>query len=164
SQFLWMDIPYGMKRVDQRYVLPRRGQIFLTAWDEWLACQKGVRPKRQIAFDDTPRYIANNHDLSEWVHQDFNFYASISSALILQKWGDDVTAPSNPYRASKTQGGGVTWGREVLGLLSQITSSSQKACYFHKWLVHRRVRPEAFGGCVDAHLSGARSYDIHQDL
>ena len=164
SQFLWMDIPYGIKPVDQRYILPRGGQVFLTAADDWLACQRGVRPKAKIVFDDTPRHLASNHDLSEWVHQDFNFQASLNAALIMQKWGDDAVSPMNPYKTSKTQSGGVTWGREVLGLLSHLTAPAQKACYFHKWLVHRRVRPEAFAGCLDAQAGGRKSYDIHADL
>jgi hypothetical protein len=60
--------------------------------------------------------------------------------------------------------GGVTLGREALTLLGQISTPSQKACYYHKWLVHRRLRPDAFGGKLDHHLSGRKSYDIHSDL
>jgi hypothetical protein len=30
SQFLWMDIPFGNKIVDQRYFFPAAGQAFLT--------------------------------------------------------------------------------------------------------------------------------------
>jgi hypothetical protein len=30
SQFLWLDIPYGIKTIDQRYRFPIRGQSFLT--------------------------------------------------------------------------------------------------------------------------------------
>ena len=164
SQFLWMDIQYGIKPMDQRYKLPRSGQVFLTKTDEWLACQKGVRPTNKIAFDDKPRYISTNRDLSEWVHQDFNFQASLNAAFIIQKWGDEAISPMNPYRNSKTQSGGVTFGREVLGFLAGVTSASQKACYFHKWMIHRRARPEAFGGRLDNHLSGKKSYDIHADL
>jgi hypothetical protein len=28
SQFLWLEIPYGIKEIDQRYVFPKRGQQF----------------------------------------------------------------------------------------------------------------------------------------
>src|SRR5262249_10232638 len=34
SQFLWMDIPYGIKPVDQRYTLPHGGQSFMTKSDD----------------------------------------------------------------------------------------------------------------------------------
>src|SRR5262249_35687769 len=30
SQFLWLDIPYGIKTIEQRYTVPSRGQNFLT--------------------------------------------------------------------------------------------------------------------------------------
>ena len=48
SQFLWVGIPYGIKTVEQRYIVPRRGQSFLTAFDEWLDCQRGARPRSKI--------------------------------------------------------------------------------------------------------------------
>jgi hypothetical protein len=163
SQFLWTDIQYGPKLMDQRYRLPRRGQAFMTRRDEWLACQKGVRSGR-LVFDETPRYIANNRDLSEWVHTDFSYQAALNAALIIQRWGEDVQFLTNPYRTSKTQAGGVTLGRDVMSFLAQVTSPAQKACWFHKWLVHRRIRPEAFSGRLDNHLSGLKSYDIHSDL
>jgi hypothetical protein len=164
SQFLLMDIPYGIKTIDQRYTLPSLGQSFMTTRAEWVACQRGVRPTAKISFATTGRFICNSHDLSEWVHGDFNFQASLNAALIMQKWGEEAISVTNPYRASKTQSGGVTMGREVLGLLAQLTSAAQKACYFQKWQVHRRVRPEAFGGRLDNHLSGRAAYDIHPDL
>jgi hypothetical protein len=40
----------------------------------------------------------------------------------------------------------------------------QKASYFHKWQVHRRLRPECFAGRVETHLSGKKIYDIHSDI
>jgi hypothetical protein len=36
----------------------------------------------------------------------------------------------------------------------------QKGAYYHKWLVHRRLRPECFAGRIEVHLSGRKSYDI----
>src|SRR5262249_12070428 len=41
SQLLWLDIPYGIKTLEQNYIVPTRGQSFLTNYDEWLACQRG---------------------------------------------------------------------------------------------------------------------------
>ena len=34
SQFLWLDIPYGLKSLEQRYTVPTRGQSFLTTYGE----------------------------------------------------------------------------------------------------------------------------------
>src|SRR5262249_14459380 len=51
SQFLWLDIPYGIKAIEQRYAVPSRGQSFLTNYAEWLACQRGAKPRSTAAFD-----------------------------------------------------------------------------------------------------------------
>jgi hypothetical protein len=38
------------------------------------------------------------------------------------------------------------------------------AAWFQKWLVHRRTRPEEFGGRVHQTLVGAARYPVHADL
>src|SRR5262249_7209279 len=154
SQFLWLQIPYGVARLDQRYVFPSRGQGFLTRFEEWLACQRGRRPARPLAADDVPRYICSNRELAEYVHQDFSFQAYLNAALIMLRFGDDALSPTNPYRGSKTQFGDITFGaKNVLTLLVQAALLGQKGSYFHKWLVTRRTRPGGFsdrGGGVAA--------------
>jgi hypothetical protein len=45
-------------------------------------------------------------------------------------------------------------------LLAQASLLAQKTSYYQKWQVHRRARPEAFGGRIDVHLSGRKWYDI----
>ncbi len=39
-----------------------------------------------------------------------------------------------------------------------------KAAWYQKWAVHRRLRPEEFGGRIHNHLSGAARYPIHADI
>jgi hypothetical protein len=34
SQFLWLDIPYGIKTIELRYTVPNRDQSFLTDYSE----------------------------------------------------------------------------------------------------------------------------------
>jgi hypothetical protein len=36
-----------------------------------------------------------------------------------------------------------------------------KAAWFRKWAVHRRLRPEAYAGCVHNRKTGAASYPVH---
>jgi hypothetical protein len=43
SQFLWRDIPFGLKTIEQRYRVPSVGQSFVTTFVGWLACQRGAR-------------------------------------------------------------------------------------------------------------------------
>lgn len=163
SQFLWHDIPYGLKTVDQRFRVPARGQEFLTSFEAWLACQRGARPTAAPRFEAESRYIANHRALGEYVHRDFSFQAFLDAALIsLRIGGDDVLSPTNPYRASRTQFGDITFGnKNLLSMLAQASLLAQKVAYYQKWQVHRRARPECIGGRIDVHLSGRRSYDIH---
>jgi hypothetical protein len=49
-------------------------------------------------------------------------------------------------------------------MVAQASLLGQKGAYYHKWLVHRRVRPEVFGGRLQNHLSKKKSYDIHSDI
>ena len=163
SQFLWHDIPYGLKIVDQRFRLPAPGQTCLTTFEEWLACQRGARSSTVIQFENEPRYIASYRALAEYVHRDFSFQSFMDAALIiLQMGGDDVLSPTNPYRSSRTQFGDITLGsKNLLSLLAQASLLAQKASYYQKWQVHRRARPETLGGRIEVHLSGYKSYDIH---
>jgi len=163
SQFLWHDIPYGLKTVDQRFRVPGRGQDFLTSFEAWLACQRGVRSTATLRLEAEPRYIANYRALGEYVHRDFSFQAFMDAALIsLRMGGDDVLSPTNPYRASRTQFGDITFGnKNLLSMLAQASLLAQKVAYYQKWQVHRRARPECIGGRIDVHQSGRKSYDIH---
>jgi len=68
SQFLWLDIPYGIKTIDQRYRFPTRGQSFLVDAQEWLACQRGLALTTALHFDEQPRYLCSNCELAEYVH------------------------------------------------------------------------------------------------
>jgi hypothetical protein len=165
SQFLWLDIPYGIKTIEQRYRVPSRGQNFLTDYAEWLACQRGANPRSALAFDATPRFICSARELTEYVHRDFSFQAYMNAALIMLALGKDALSPTNPYRSSQTQFGDITLGsKNVLSLLAQAALLGQKGAYFHKWQVHRRLRPECFAGRIETHAAGRRRYDLHADI
>jgi hypothetical protein len=103
SQFLWHDIPYGLKTLDQRFPVPMPGQNFLTRFEDWLACQRGARAKTTVRFNAEPRYIATYRSLAEYVHRDFSFQPFMDAALIILRMGgdrgDDVLSPTNPYPA-----------------------------------------------------------------
>jgi hypothetical protein len=165
SQFLWLDIPYGIKTIEQRYTVPTRGQSFLTDYGEWLACQRGARPRSKLAFDATPRFICSARELAEYVHRDFSFQTYMNAALIMLALGKDVLSPTNPYRRSRTQLGDITLGnKNILSLVAQAALLGQKGAYFHKWQVHRRLRPECFGGRIETHATRRRQYDFHTDI
>jgi hypothetical protein len=165
SQFLWLDVPYGNTTIEQRYRSPTRGQGFLTDYKEWLACQSGVGTGARLRFDPEPRFICGNRELAEFVHRDFSFQSYLNAALIMLAFGESALSPTNPYRGSRTQFGGITFGGpNVLALLAQASQIALKGSYYHKWLVHRRLRPEVFAGRIETHLSGRKKYDVHADV
>ena len=165
SQFLWLDIPYGIKTLRQNYSVPARGQSFLTNYDDWLACQRGARPTSTLRFDTAPRFICSARELAEYVHRDFSFQTYMNAALIMLALGKEALSPTNPYRSSPTQSGDITLGsKNILSLVAQASLLGQKGAYFHKWQIHRRLRPECFAGRIDSQATGRRQYDIHTDI
>jgi hypothetical protein len=120
----------------------------MMAYPEWLNIQRGHPPARINVLDPTPRYLRDGHDLAEYVHRDFTYQAFLNACLILLA----IRAPlkmDNPYRRSLTQGGFITFGPpHVLDCVARVANAALKASWRHKWLVHRRIRPEAFGGRV----------------
>jgi hypothetical protein len=165
SQFLWLSVPYAIHTIDQRYRFPARGQTFLTSYDAWLASQRGAKPLDALQFDADPRYISSNRELAEYVHQDFSFAPYLNAALIMLRFGDDALSRTNPYRGVSNQSGDITFGnKNILSLIAQAALLGQKGSWYHKWLVHRRARPEVVGGRIENHLAGGAEYDLHPDL
>jgi hypothetical protein len=126
-----------------------------------------------VAQDDpTRRYIRNGRDLAEYVHYDFAYQSYLSAALILINSGprsilncNQFKSGNNPYRYSTVEEGFVTFGpAEVTDWLGRVTTAALKAAYFQKWLVHRRVRPEAPGGLIHQTRLKIQKYPVHPSL
>jgi hypothetical protein len=172
SQFLLRPIPYGASKIDQRYSVPVPGTEFMTTLSEWSQIQAGIPPWRQASYDPVPRYIRNGRDLAEYVHYDFPYQAYLNAALILINSGptsilncNQFKSPSNPYRYSTVEEGFVTFGQaEVTDWLGRVTTAALKATYCQKWMVHRRLRPEALGGLIHQTRTGIRKYPIHSPV
>jgi len=168
SQFLWKDVPYGATSLQlfiQRYKVPLPNNDHMTTYSDWLNVQNGGAPSTAITYDPVPRYIRNNRDLVEWVHQDFPYQGFLNAALIILSFGGAALDDANPYKTSQNQGAFVTFGGpHILDFVGRVSNASLKACWYQKWLVHRRVHPEAFAGNVQNHKVGAASYPIHPKL
>ena len=52
----------------------------------------------------------------------------------------------------------------MLDWVARVANLALKPACWHKWAVHRRIRPEAFAGRVFNALCGAAKYPIHEDL
>ncbi|MFC0561967.1 vanadium-dependent haloperoxidase [Halalkalibacter alkalisediminis] len=164
SQFLWKDIPFGATTISQRYRTTKAGADHMTSYGEWLNIQNGLKSSAPL-LDSTARYIRNGRDLGEYVHYDFTYQGPLSACLILNDFGRDALSPNIPYLASSSQGGFVTFGAaHVLDLVAKVSRVALQAAWYQKFLVHRRLRPEEFGGRVHNHATGAANYPIHSEL
>ena len=74
-------------------------------------------------------------------------------------------APGNPYLTSLTQVGNFTLGTsQILDLVASVANNALQACWFHKWSVDRKVRPEEFGGSLHNKLTLGLPRPIHRDV
>jgi hypothetical protein len=165
SQFLWQPIPFGATILQQHEKYPIPGQDFLIGTEEWLDTQEGRRSKRKLVLDTQRRYLSSNRDLAEYVRRIFSIQPYLNAALLALSFGDEALSITNPYRGSKTEFGDLTFGgKNVIALLGQAAQAAEKAAWYEKWLVHRRLRPEVFGARVHYQLTAARDYDLLPEL
>jgi membrane-associated phospholipid phosphatase len=160
SQFLFSDIPYGTLLIRQLTDTVQPGQDFMTSFDSWLDVQNG-RKQPDIARSQTKRrYLQTPRDVANYVHFDALYEAYLNAALILLGLGAPLDN-GNPYEHSANQEGfGTYGGPHLLSLVTEVATRALKAVWYQKWFVHRRFRPEAFGGRIHAHLSGLRDYSM----
>ena len=173
SQYLLQPIYFGSTPREQMYRTGMTGVDYLNTYPEWLQLQAGHPPIQTEMFDPTLRYTRTGRDLAQFVHYDFTCQAFLQAALIiLNQHPETITNPNlaqlnhtNPYKSSKIQAGFTTFNSaHVVDWVARVANLALKPCCFQKWAVHRRLRPEAFGGRVFNTLSGAARYPIHPDL
>lgn len=130
-------------------------------------------PWRDYQWDPSARHIRNGRDLAEFVHYDYLYQPFLNAALILINCRPEtvlsdtrhVLNETNPYKYSKVQEGFVTFGiAQAVDWLGRVTTAALKAAWAQKWLVHRRLRPEAFAGRVHQTETNTINYPIHPDL
>ncbi|WML32763.1 vanadium-dependent haloperoxidase [Clostridium sp. OS1-26] len=165
SQFLLKDIPFGAKTIAQSYIVPVEKIDYMTSYNEWLNIQNGQAPSSILKLDPIPRYISNGRALGGYVHEDSSIQASQTACSILLSFGQGALSLSNPYLFSKTQQGFATFGSaHVLDFATRAARMALEAAWFQKFLVHRRVRPEEFGGCVQNLKTCVARYPINPEL
>lgn len=168
SQFLLQPIRFGALHVNQLYSTYDPGLDYMTDAASWLQVQNGQGPFEVNVSDPKPRYIRNGRDLSAYVHCDGPYQAYLTAAHWMMQ-NDVPLNVGNPYEKSTTQEGFQTFGGpHVLSLLAEVSNRALKAVWYHKWYVHRTLRPEAYGGLVHWTLNGTptgtRKYPLHSDV
>jgi membrane-associated phospholipid phosphatase len=176
SQFLLKPVPFGVQWVEQRIRTMLPGFDFLTQYSDWLSVQDGVAPASPTGYDPVRRYIRSGRDLAQWVHMDVLYQAYFNAMLIMltpPDPTDDVTGggmgvplnPGNPYVNSTNQVGFGTFGQPAIAAaVAEIATRALKAVWYQKWFIHRRLRPEEYGGLVHNYLTKGQKYPIHGDV
>jgi hypothetical protein len=159
SQFLLRDIQFGTLRIPHRHDTVATGVDYMTNFQEWLAVQRGapLALKPQDRDFVNTRYIQTPRAMAHYTHFDLLYQPYLNAALILLGMNADLTKlqdPGHPYLWSKNQTGFLTFGTpHLLSLVAEVANRAVKATAYQQFFVHRRQRPEAFGGRIDVHLS-----------
>jgi hypothetical protein len=175
SQFLLKDIKYGTLTIKQLQNPVQGGSgadfylgDYLKDFPSWLAVQNGDYRHGQDVFDPAAppggRHIINGRDLSHYVHFDELYEAYLNACLILIDMNAPVD-PGNPYTNSHTQKGfGTFGGPHILSLVTEVATRALKAVWFQKWFIHRRLRPEEFGGIIHNVKTKGAAYKIDKKV
>lgn len=166
SQFLAMNIPYGAMLVPQKIITAPAEQDYVTQYGDWLNQQNGFVSKTKTN-DPEHRYIRCGRDMGEFVGRDFLYQPYLNAALILTRGLKLPLDSNNPYlkpNKPSQHGHNTFGGHHLYHLVTRIANLAQKHAWYQKWAVHRRLRPEEYGGRVHNHVAGDADYPIHKDL
>jgi hypothetical protein len=175
SQFFLLPTPFGSQYVDNRIRTYVPGVDYLSKYADWLTVQNGGATGLSNTFD-TRRYLRNGRDIAAFVHVDVLFQAYFNACLILLTPPDPTDPnyggigapfnPGNPYIGNPTQDGFATFGPPAIKtLMCEVADRALKATWYQKWFVHRRLRPEEYGGLVHLQLTQNRYPNVlHPDI
>jgi membrane-associated phospholipid phosphatase len=152
-------ISYGAQVIDQRILAAQSGVDYLTRFRAWLDVQNGADKRGLDFFAPERRFISTLRAGATYVHFDQVLNAFYNAAWIL------LSEPTGvPIDAKRQSAFGSLGSIHVFQVLGEVLGRAFRAAWWQKWGVHRRLRPEEFGGRVHHHLTGAREYPIHSSL
>ncbi|HEX9222907.1 MAG TPA: hypothetical protein VF860_06225 [Candidatus Acidoferrales bacterium] len=141
------------------------GLDFMTNFTEYLSVENSGQSAFQRTFDTQPRFIRSMRDLGALADQDTIFSIYFRAAIILGALGVG-TFVNNPYNTDPRISGFNTFSGAYLDQLIGEVAKSEAAAFYHKWYVHRKLRPEAWGNLVDGILTKRLSISpsLHSDM
>lgn len=181
SQFFLHDIAYGAQIIQQKVRPYASGKDFLTDHGSWLRAQNtgydavGHGYSKDNDFVSPPpvgipgleqqpsglRRISNMRDLARFVNKDALHQAYFNATLLCLNWGVPFD-PGSPYATYKRQVGfGTFGGPDLLTRVSEVAGRALAVVWRQKWEVHRRLRPEAYGGLMQMQHFGHDAGDGH---
>lgn len=173
SQYLMQTIYVGSTPREQQYRTGMAGVDYLTNYSEWLAVQSGSLPTSTEKFDPAVQFIRNGRDLAQFVHYNYLTQAFLQASIIIfNQYPETVLfynlyqlSNTSPYKTSRIQTPFVTFSSPHLqDWIGRVGRLALEATWYNKWAVHRRLRPEAYGGRVYNNTTGAASYPVPSSL
>ncbi len=155
--------------------LTLEGPDYLTDFDTWRAVQNGVPvedvnpppnlvTKREDPDEQVTRHIIAGRDLANKVRRQVPYLSIRDAAEILLGMGvpfDDNTPYGTGSGEIRTGRPFINFGsNDVLDVVVNVFISGQNVCWYRKWKVHRRLRPEEYGGRIHAQRHRDRSFGI----
>jgi hypothetical protein len=167
SQLLYCDIPYGSQTIQQTYKCAVDKEIYDPNADpkglSGAPVNFGVDPKGMICIqngcmdcvfnitDDRfckemdvikEKYLYKPSCLAEMVHKDalFQHYYNAAQILLNLKAPVDPILSQPHYASNFTSMGGPA---DILHHVATVSGIALKHAWYHKWCVHKRLRPEA---------------------
>jgi hypothetical protein len=175
SQFFIHDIAYGAQFIQQRVRAYAPGRDFLVDHGSWLRAQNtgfdewahGYSGDNDFTTDPTleehsgpnpvaPRRLSSMRDLARFVNKDALHQAYFNAALLCLSWGVKFDQ-GNPYLSSSLSREapfGTFGGPDLLTRVSEVASRALDVVWRQKWEVHRRLRPEVYGGLMQMQAVG----------
>lgn len=156
SQFLVQPTFLGVQPLSQQYqtFLPGTSNDFMTSPSVFESIQNGGASVGSLAFDSTFRFVRDGRGLAAYTHVDVLYQAYFTAFLVLGSINAPLN-PGNPYIGSTTEKPfGTLGGPDAAGTLAEMATRALKGAWFHKWIKDLRMRPEEYGGLVQARLTG----------
>jgi len=156
SQFLLTPTNFGSAAFSQKYTTYVSNIDYMIDLDTWSAVQNGAPTGQVNQKYSTPRFLHDGRGLAAYTHVDELYQAYFTAYLVLNSiMPSPPLNPGNPYLKSTTQMGFGTFnGPDFAAVLGQVAKLALNSCWYQKWVVHLRHRPESGGGLVHLIRSG----------
>ena len=177
SQFLLKGFNRGIRQNDNRQESFQAGVDYLTAddgnrggssnpFDNYVALQNGNLPFGGPfpPRNGVERHIVTGRDLATFVRANNSAQQFRNAFNLLAAQGLPLDA-NVPVEAGDIGDGFIDYGRsDILASIGGLVQRHLPAAWYHKWRVHRRLRPEEYGARVrqvveDVTIDGQRASD-----
>ena len=151
----------------QKYHFPSGKTDYMKTWNTALSCQNGSILEGPPSLSAQAKYIRTARDLAWYVHEELLSEPYLNALLVMKKLNVPFSS-TNPYVNGqiRNQSNFLSLGwNDVMDLLSKVSMVASKAAWYHKWLVHQKLRPEAMGMIIQRVLDTDKNpFDIHPDI